>query len=105
MTDSLFLVNFTNKYLGKFQYEALRYHVWELIENRVDSTFKHTSAINSPVLYDIANDNKTKYPDTIHYQGLKIYDIEKFDSNKYLDYWNRMDKIRNSEYEHNIRKQ
>jgi len=81
MMDSTFIVNYTNKYLGNFNYEGLRYCTWELIESCIDSTFENTSAITDNYTYI-----KTRnLPDTIFYQGLKIYDIEPYSIDKYLE--------------------
>ncbi len=76
MTDSTFLMYFTNKYVGKFHYESLKFYVWELIKINEDSTFKYV---------DINKNEISVLSDTIFYKGLKIYNIEKYSIDKRIE--------------------
>lgn len=105
MVDSTFLVDYVTNYGGKFHYDGFRFHVWQLIEKYKDIDYKLSFRTKGTIDYFVGSGEKPELPDTIYYQGLKIYDIENFDGSKYYDYWEKMDKIRKSEYEHNLGKQ
>ena len=46
MTDSTFIVDYTDYYLGNFKYEGVRFYVWNLVEATSDSTFTPISKLN-----------------------------------------------------------
>ena len=84
MKDSSFLVYYTNNYVGNFHYEGLRFFVWNIIEFST-----HNESIDYLIKEQdknivIKNSNK-EFPDTILWKGLKIYDIEKYSFDKYIE--------------------
>jgi hypothetical protein len=91
MMDSTFLTYFTNEYVGNFHYESMRFFVWNVIEKSKDSTFSTISTIKAS---DIAHKN-----DTILYKGLKIYDIEKFTMEKFMEKFDEIQKVKMYEKE------
>lgn len=107
MVDSSFIVDYTSDFLGNFHMEGMRFYVWNLIESTVDSTFIPIRMINGSIILN-SNDKEfvcdfvgsdepgfkpyyknrvvlNELPDTIKYMGLKIYNIETWTLDKYID--------------------
>lgn len=81
MTDSTFIVDYLNYYLvypDNFNYEGVRFYVWNLIEYSKDSSNIPISHINKDEIY--------MNSDTIYYNGLKIYNVEKYSFDKFIEY-------------------
>jgi hypothetical protein len=90
MVDSSFLVDYTQTWLGNFHYEGLRYKVWELIELSKDSAFQPSKDVKEDCWISVCAiscfyKTSQELPDTIEYMGLRIYNIEPWTFEKYLE--------------------
>lgn len=87
MTDSTFIKDFTNYFVENFNYEGLRFSVACVLKNYLnpaDSTWRLNGFLKGN--YTVIHNNKNSiYPDTLYYKGLKVYNIEKYTFEKYIE--------------------